>query len=320
MADDDEPGPWGRALTDADIAAAQLAKARAFLQARNADAAIREASAVLQQTPDGIWAYWALDVIGDAHWLRDQHAEVIEIGYHMLAIDPERVHGYVQLARGALEKKDMRVAIKAINDGLAKDPNSVTLMIYNSVRLRTAQDHPNAIAWARKAVALEPEDPHVHNNLARALTDGGQRAEALGWFETARQLDPLAEATMSAAAIDAFDANQFKAARQLALKALQQNPEDTAARQVAFRSRIFGNPLMAPFWWLSRIDKLGNTGFAMAFLLAILATAGLIILPVGRLFVGAAVGYALVCWFVVLLVGHIDRSTKPPKPPTLKNY
>ncbi|MEZ4619214.1 MAG: bacterial transcriptional activator domain-containing protein [Caldilineaceae bacterium] len=51
-----------------------------------------------------------------------------------------------------------------------------------------AGDLPQAIAWTRRMVAIEPWREEAHRNLMRYLDEAGQRGAALAQFETCRKV------------------------------------------------------------------------------------------------------------------------------------
>jgi tetratricopeptide (TPR) repeat protein len=314
----DEPGgPWASPPTAGDIAQAQLDKARVFLNARNFDAAIRDAEAVLALDPNGYWGFHALDIIGDAYAAKDEHVTVLKVARDMLAMNPEHVDGYIHLARASLERRDMRTCIDAIERGLEKNPNSIALMLLNSSRYRRVQDHARGIHWAEKAANLAPWHAPVMNVLGMAYSEAGRKDDAERAFQAAREIDPVSSHTICTAAIEAYRANRYGEARELALQALSIDPQDDDARQIAYRSRVYRNILMRPYWTLAALTKRDMLIFAAIFLALLVP---LSVLGVGHVLFPALAIYYLGCMFVVLLVEHLDRSSKPAKPPKLKNY
>ncbi len=316
--DDDSAGePWGRTAGTGDMAQARLDKARAFLSARNLDAAIREAEAVLALDPNGHWGFCALDVIGDALTAKDDYATVLKIARDMLAMNPEHVDGYIHLARASMERRDMRTCIEAIEQGLEKDPNSIALMLLNSSRFRRVQDHERGVIWAEKAANLAPWHAPVMNVLGMAYSEAGRKDDAERAFQSAREIDPVSSHTICTAAIEAYRANNYHEARELALQALSIDPLDDDARHIAYRSRIYGNILLRPYWSLATLTKRHMLMFASIFLALLVP---LTALKIGHVLFPVLAIYYLGCMFVVLLVEHLDRSNKPAKPPKLKNY
>jgi tetratricopeptide (TPR) repeat protein len=310
-------GPWGRGPSIGDFASAALDKARAFLEARNPNAAIREAEVVFSQDPNGPWGYAALDLIGDAETEKGDFDTVTKIGRELLSIDPEQLDGYVHLARGALERDDMRVCIQAIELGLERHPHAVSLIILNSIRFRQSHDYKRAVEWAEQAVALAPWHPGALNTLGFALQSAERTEEAHRAFDEARQLDPTAAHSFRTAAFVAYDEYRYQDAATEALKALEADPQDDDCRRVLYRSRIFGNVLMRPYWSMHALTKGQAAAWAagMFALMVVLSPTGL-----GRFVFPAVAIYYLVCMFVVLLVQAIDDNKRPQKPPTLKDY
>jgi tetratricopeptide (TPR) repeat protein len=310
-------GPWGRGPTLGDFASAALDKARAFLEARNPNAAIREAEVVFSQDPNGPWGYAALDLIGDAETEKGDFDTVTKIGRELLSIDPDRLDGYIHLARGALEREDMRTCIQAIERGLERHPHAVSLILLNSIRFRQSHDYKRAVEWAEQAVAMAPWHPGALNTLGFALQSAERTEEAHRAFDEARQLDPTAAHSFRTAALVAYSENRFKDASADALKALEADPQDDECRRVLYRSRFFGNILMRPFWSMQALTK----GQALAWAAGMLAVM-IVLAPTGlsRFVFPAVAIYFLSALFVVLLIQAIDDRKRPQKPPTLKDY
>ena len=57
-----------------------------------------------------------------------------------------------------------------------------------------------ALPHLKRAVALQPDDPDVHHNLARVLLRAGQRTAAIAQFETVLRLNPNHNAASEALA------------------------------------------------------------------------------------------------------------------------
>jgi tetratricopeptide (TPR) repeat protein len=317
MADDTPAGPWGAGPSAGDIASAGLDKARAFLDARNADAAIREAERVFSADPNGPFGYRALDIIGDAHTQKGDFSTVAKIGRELLSIDPERIEGYLHLAQGALERDDMRTAIDAIERGLTCNPHSLSLTILNAIRFRRCHDTTRAIEWAEKAVAMAPWHPGALNALGFALADAERPDEAKRAFEEARALDPMAAYTISTTAAVAFNENRYAEAEELALQALALDPQDGDAQRIVYRARWFKSIFMRPYWAIATVSK-KQAMVAAAIILGLLV----LLTPFGlaRFLMPALLIYYLVCMFIVLLVQALDDPKRPRKPPKLKDY
>lgn len=73
---------------------------------------------------------------------------------------------------------------------LARNPAAVMAWLNLGDLLARQQDHEGAIAAFQRALALEPDNPHAHNDIGCALIVLGRAEEALGWLERAGQLAP----------------------------------------------------------------------------------------------------------------------------------
>lgn len=73
---------------------------------------------------------------------------------------------------------------------LARNPAAVMAWLNLGDLLARRQEHAEAITAFQRALALEPDNPHAHNDIGCALIVLGRAEEALGWLERAGQLDP----------------------------------------------------------------------------------------------------------------------------------
>jgi len=73
---------------------------------------------------------------------------------------------------------------------LARNPGAVMAWLNLGDLLARRQDHAGAIAAFQRALELEPENPHAHNDIGCALIVLGRADEALAWLRRAAELDP----------------------------------------------------------------------------------------------------------------------------------
>lgn len=258
--------PWGRREDHEPY----LVRARAFLAANNLDAAIREASRAYELQPEGFDAILALDILADAYWDKDEWQKTASIGEQMLAIEPALVHGYVQCGRGAIRRKDWQRFDALAADALERFPHAGVLMQMNAQRWLAAGAFENAEVWIRRALEIAPDNIHLLADLASILARQHRSKEARQIIDRMLEIDPAGSVAMSTATMEAYEDDRFGDAALLATLTLERDPGNDIARVILARSRIFGNPLMRPFWAMRQVR---SAWFAMAVaLIAIVVT------------------------------------------------
>ncbi len=113
-----------------------------------------------------------------------------------------------------------------------KSPTPVALIL-QAYKLRQAHEFDAAIAKAREAVALDPNDPDSHLGLSLELTHAGDAEGAISVIETAQRLDPL---------------NQWRFAFAFGLALLGLDRPREAAQ--VLKTGIEGNPNNWEQWFL----------------------------------------------------------------------
>jgi TolB-like protein/DNA-binding winged helix-turn-helix (wHTH) protein len=93
---------------------------------------------------------------------------------------------------GLSDSSELRRRSDRYLDEALKNPTVVALGI-QAIKLRRALEHEAAVAKAREAVALDPNDPDGHLRLATELVFAGDPQAAIPVVETAKRLDPLDE-------------------------------------------------------------------------------------------------------------------------------
>ena len=309
--------PWGTVLSNTDMALARLEQARAFLRAQSPDAAIREAQAALELAGGDAVAYEALDVMADAHWLKDEPDITIDLGQRMLTIDHHRVWGYVQVARGALACKSFGLAHRTLEAGLAEHPQHPVLLILMSDRYQRVGDRISAERLVRQALQVQPNNSEALGMLAMIMMETRRRKEGQALLDRIFEINPDAAETIGAAAHAAYLNNRHGDAVRLATAALERDPENRLCRQILARSRIYRNPFMRPFWWAMRLHPivLGVIALAALACMAEFKQSPYVIAIVVLLVYGA------VCTLVAIYVddGKIDGPGKADRV-SLKDY
>lgn len=93
---------------------------------------------------------------------------------------------------GLSDSSELRRRSDRYLDEALKNPTVIALGI-QAIKLRLALEHEAAVAKAREAVALDPNDPDGHLRLAIELVYASDPQAAISVLETAKRLDPLNE-------------------------------------------------------------------------------------------------------------------------------
>lgn len=134
----------------------------------------------------------------------------------------EYLRGTLLERRGAFAE-----ALDAYEKALALDPGSAFLAGEAADLALEVEDWPRAEKWARRRLALAPNDGKSQMILARVFWSRGQEKEAIAAFETALKLDPSAiDAIMALTELVA--PKDPKRARLMLERFLAGNPEHAA--------------------------------------------------------------------------------------------
>lgn len=132
--------------------------------------------------------------------------------------------------------RDLALAERALLDTIEFVPPEYDNYVFLSNLYNLAAEFLNpsyfakAEEWARKGVEVEHYGPAIRYQLARALVGQGKLDEAIKELKFASELDPnYAEAKMFYVTL-LMDTGRKDEARQVLIKALEFNPEDTFAR------------------------------------------------------------------------------------------
>ena len=116
-----------------------------------------------------------------------------ETALRAVALDPEEALNYVMLAETLQATRDEAGALAAARHAIELAPHGWYAHDLEG-RLLLDHDEPRRAEQAfRRALALDPENEGVLNNLALALALQGQREEAVAGMEAATRIDPADE-------------------------------------------------------------------------------------------------------------------------------
>jgi tetratricopeptide (TPR) repeat protein len=167
-------GDRDEALADIDRAididpenpAALLLRARIFQQAGDTEAALADIETILEDRPD---TPGALELRGLIAAEQEDYAAAIRDFRKLAARDPDDVALIGQLGMLYLAAKQPREAIRRFTRALEIDADNFPCRRGRSDAAISIGDHAAALADLEKAVALEPDDSGVLNNLAWLL-------------------------------------------------------------------------------------------------------------------------------------------------------
>ena len=192
-----------------DLAEARLARGLALAHAKRYDEADAELHAALDRRPDGYEAPYFLARTARAHGAMPEAAAWFE---RACALRPEDYSSltllasvYVSLGRVDDARAAQRRALTLAADHLERHPDDTRALYLGAVALSSTGDTAKARQWAKRAVAMEPDDSAVLYNvacvysllgLADSSVDCLEQAVANGfghwdWLRHDSDLDPL---------------------------------------------------------------------------------------------------------------------------------
>lgn len=138
---------------------------------------------------------------------------------------------HVQLAQEYLRKGQLDIARDRVMRALELNPASPEAHTVAALLHDQIGDHAQAEIHYRRAIELKPKDGGVNNNYANFLCSRGRYEEADALFQKALA-DPYyrtPDVALVNAGQCAFSAGQLEAAEQYLRRALDRNPEQSAA-------------------------------------------------------------------------------------------
>ena len=211
---------------------------------------------------------------GMQHYLKatpDHYAEAVKYFLQAVELDPEFSHAHAALASvyfNSFRQQFFRLleieAFEAWNKAeehlqqAKKAPTSLAYQVASGLSL-TGRKHGEAIDYANKAVALEPNDARAHSTLAFALIMAGHPEQALSSVGLARRLDPHNEYYyLFLQGLSEFGQDDYQNAMTAFEQALELNPElwsesgDFACAPTPIA------PLLSVYHYLGKNDSIQN--------------------------------------------------------------
>jgi TolB-like protein/class 3 adenylate cyclase len=118
------------------------------------------------------------------------YAQARAAAQRALELAPERVEGHIELGRIRTSDWDWRGAEAALARAMQLAPENAEALLAAGVLARIRGRLPQAIAFGRRAVALDPLSVDGHHELSRTLIAAGQLDSAEDSIRTATDLNP----------------------------------------------------------------------------------------------------------------------------------
>ena len=106
-------------------------------------------------------------------------------------VNPQNYQAYLLLAQLNVQRNNIPQALKEVDQLISRNNKLVAAHMLKGLYLQVSGDIPGAMASYRNALALEPDNPYVANNLAWLLCESGSNLdEALALAQLARKKLP----------------------------------------------------------------------------------------------------------------------------------
>jgi Flp pilus assembly protein TadD/2-polyprenyl-3-methyl-5-hydroxy-6-metoxy-1,4-benzoquinol methylase len=108
----------------------------------------------------------------------------------VLAADPGNPDALHLLGMAALQQGQAREAADLIGKAIARHDRDASYHFHHALALQTLQDMDGAVAGYKKAMALEPDNPDIYNNMGNALAAQHKLEDAKAAFLRLLALQP----------------------------------------------------------------------------------------------------------------------------------
>ncbi len=219
----------------------RLEEARALHELGAWEESEAELRGILEQSPDHAEANYLLGVAQ----LRQGQPSLAIWPLQMAQRDPAlAVDASIQLAGAYLQLEQLAVALQAVDQALAADPEDLqqrllALRIRSQIHMQR-EEHALAVADTERLVELLPEDPVALALWANALVAAGRPEEATGALRSVWTMDPertpptaLANAGMGLVRLYADELEDPDAATEQLEAVLERYPADVSVVQFA---------------------------------------------------------------------------------------
>lgn len=126
----------------------------------------------------------ALELMVQSYEAKGEGQKVIPIVLDDIRLAPSRIDARVIASQLYVKYQEIEKALKVLDDGLIRDPNSTTLLKAKAKVLLSNRDAASAVNIYQKVIALEPTTQH-YTLLGLAQTHNGQYKDAIAALITA---------------------------------------------------------------------------------------------------------------------------------------
>jgi len=176
------------------VSEATVARASALLDVGRVSEATSLLRKALSQSPD---AYDLLCLLSEAHLQASEYDEVVRVAERAIAVDPEDARAYYNAAVALSFLKRHREAIEVAEEAVRLAPMEwwthaglATALARKRDRLFSRKFASRAMAEARSAVELAPEEPDAHFVVGYCANRAHRRREAKAAYERVLSLQP----------------------------------------------------------------------------------------------------------------------------------
>ncbi|MDX6677772.1 MAG: hypothetical protein QOE31_1824, partial [Solirubrobacteraceae bacterium] len=175
---------------DPDAMRPHALRASSLIALRRFDEAQEAATAAITRAPEDSDAHRLLSL---AQLRTGMEKTAKDTALQAVALDPEEALNYVMLAETLQATRDEAGALAAARHAIELEPHGWYAHDLEGRLLLDHEEPRRAEQAFRRALALDPENEGVLNNLSLALAIQGQRDEAVAGMEAATRVDPADE-------------------------------------------------------------------------------------------------------------------------------
>ncbi len=165
---------------------------RTYMEENNMKGAERHLEIAAERNPSFFEIIEDLAMIKCDHDNADQALKILE---KFLETCPEDMRGHIEYAETLIKAGKYEKAERAVREGLSqaeKDKYEPPVALYNrwGIALRKQEKYLEAIEKYGIALRIEPNNPEIHFNIAKARFESGERELVLEKFKECFEIDP----------------------------------------------------------------------------------------------------------------------------------
>jgi tetratricopeptide (TPR) repeat protein len=210
---------------------------------------------VLQANPKSAYAYVLLGILTARH---NNHEKAIELFDRALAVDPGNASAMANKARSHISRFERVAAVETAEAAERLNPTDAHTLDTLGVVFSRSSLHERAVAYYKKAVAVDPTQSNYFFNLGASLQFTGQMDEARAAYEKCLELAPRdtrAIASITQITKQTEEKNDLERLERIFMETVS-NPNDAlrVGHAIAKAHEDMGHPEEALFW-LKRVKK-----------------------------------------------------------------